>query len=275
MERTLSVLRDYRGVMDAADVERVRLVATSAVRDATNAETFMGAAAQITGVRPEVLSGQDEGLLSFYGATAHLPPEVARNGSLLVVDIGGGSTELTIGPVLGSDRPVAPNTLTVATRSLDIGCVRVTERFLRHDPPQPDELTTARAFVSEEVAGARDALPPLPPSGLLVGLAGTVSTLAALSGGVVEYDRARIHHALLGRDEVERWVETLSSETASQRLVRAGMVRGREDVIVGGVLILAAVMETFGCERCLVSEDDILDGLAATLLRSVPSPGDA
>jgi exopolyphosphatase / guanosine-5'-triphosphate,3'-diphosphate pyrophosphatase len=266
VERTLSVLREYRSIMDSLAVVRARVVATSAVRDASNAEAFMGPAALITGVMPEVLSGDEEGLLSFRGATSHLPPEVQRRGSVLVVDIGGGSTELTIGTIREDPSPEDPGRRALATRSLDIGCVRVSERFLRHDPPRPDELAAARAFVSEQVISARDVLPSVPPSGVLVGLAGTVSTIASLAGGIAVYDRARIHHAVLWRDEVERWVTVLSSETSRERLARPGMVEGREDVIVGGVLILAVVMEAFDCERCLVSEDDILDGLAATLL---------
>jgi exopolyphosphatase/guanosine-5'-triphosphate,3'-diphosphate pyrophosphatase len=154
----------------------------------------------------------------------------------------------------------------VSTRSLDIGCVRVSERFLRHDPPRRGELAQARQMVEREVVAVRDMLPALGPDSLLVGLAGTVSTLASLEYTLTRYERDRIHHAVLGRAVVEHWLEVLAAEPASDRLVRPGMVQGREDVIVGGVLILAVVMEQFACGRCLVSEDDILDGLAATLL---------
>jgi exopolyphosphatase/guanosine-5'-triphosphate,3'-diphosphate pyrophosphatase len=127
-------------------------------------------------------------------------------------------------------------------------------------------VATARAYVSAQVVAARDALPDLPPDPLLVGLAGTVSTLASLSFGLTEYDRTRVHHAILERAAIEQWVRVLASEEAAARLRRRGMVPGREDVILAGVVILAVVMEVFACQRCLVSEDDILDGLTQTLL---------
>jgi exopolyphosphatase/guanosine-5'-triphosphate,3'-diphosphate pyrophosphatase len=265
--RTVAVLEDYRRLMDEHGVSRVRVVATSAARDAENAEDFMAAAERVIGVRPEVLTGSEEGRLSFLGATAHLPPMVSVSEPLLVTDIGGGSTELSIGrPVTsGVSRP------DVATRSLDIGCVRVSERFLRHDPPRGDEMEEARKYVESEIVRARDELPPLAPDGTLIGLAGTVSTLASLELGLDTYDRQKIHHATVTRDTVGAWLERLAGRAAVDRMAYAGMVEGRQDVIVGGVLILAVVMAAFGCARCLVSEDDILDGLAAVLLgRSAP-----
>ena len=266
VERTLSTLRDYRRIMDDAGVVRARVVATSAVRDAVNGDEFLRDVATVTGVRPELLSGNEEGLLSYKGATAHLPAGRASEGSVLVVDIGGGSTEFAVGPAPRRGRSVTEPLKLVTTHSLDIGCVRVTERFLLHDPPRLDEVATARSCVSAQVVAARDALPVVPPNPLLVGLAGTVSTLASLSGGLTEYDRARVHHAVLERAVIERWARVLASEDAATRLRRPGMVPGREDVIVGGVLILAVVMEVFECQRCLVSEDDILDGLTQKLL---------
>jgi exopolyphosphatase/guanosine-5'-triphosphate,3'-diphosphate pyrophosphatase len=263
IERTLSVLHEYRRSLDAHAVTRARVVATSAARDAVNAGTFMAAAAEIMGVPPEILAGEEEGRLSFAGATAHLEPEVTGEGPVLVVDIGGGSTELVIGHVRGAGTAAVPE---VSIRSLDIGCVRVTERFLVHDPPSPVDVARARGALGELVTSARDGLPRLAPDSLLVGLAGTVSTLASLEQGVAVYDRGRIHHAQLSRDDVERWLHVLASEDSRARLARPGMAEGREDVIVGGVLILAVVMEVFGRDLCLVSEDDILDGLAADLL---------
>jgi exopolyphosphatase/guanosine-5'-triphosphate,3'-diphosphate pyrophosphatase len=260
VERTVSVLADYRTLMDRHDVGRARLVATSAVRDAENADAFLSAAADATGVVPEVLSGLEEGRLSFAGATAGLAGAGvdAGTGPVLVVDIGGGSTELAGGPVGG--RPDE-----VAAVSLDMGCVRLSERFLRHDPPPADELAAARAFVDGLLAEARAALPALEPGGLLVGLAGTVSTIASLAQGLGDYDRDRIHHVELSRSAVAGWLAALAADDRAGRLARPGMVAGREDVIVGGALILDAVMDDFGRERCLVSEDDILDGLVASL----------
>jgi exopolyphosphatase / guanosine-5'-triphosphate,3'-diphosphate pyrophosphatase len=229
----------------------------------------MSEVASITGVRPEVLSGDEEARLSFAGATAHVPASMIGSGPVLVVDIGGGSTELAVGPALGRGAIEAAE---IVTRSLDIGCVRVSERFLP-DPPSRADMARARASVKEEVTGAMEGLPPLGPDSILVGLAGTVSTLASLERGITVYDRARIHHAVLAQDDVERWLDVLSAEDARARLAHPGMVEGREDVIVGGVLILATIMESFGRETCLVSEDDILDGLAAELLASAPFTG--
>jgi exopolyphosphatase/guanosine-5'-triphosphate,3'-diphosphate pyrophosphatase len=155
--------------------------------------------------------------------------------------------------------------LAVAAISLDIGCVRLTERFFHHDPPRPAELDEAGAVVRAEVERARRELPPLSAASILIGLAGTVSTLAALDQELARYDRNRIHHAVLGREQVERWLARLSGEDRQARLGRPGMVEGRADVIVGGVVVLAAVMAGFERSSCLVSEDDILDGLAASL----------
>ncbi len=269
IERTLEVLRRYRAAMDAHAVSLVRVAATSAVRDADNAGEFMARVAEITGVRPEVLSGDEEGRLSFAGATADLPPALVGAGPVLVADIGGGSTELAV----GRPSPRRPAVDAVAIRSLDIGCVRVSERWLRGDPPSGGDLAAARSAVGAQIGNARAELPALVPDSLLVGLAGTVSTLACLQLGLRTYDRALVHHAVLEREDVEAWLRVLAAETAGDRLARAGMTPGREDVIVGGVLVLASVMEEFGRARCLVSEDDILDGLAGSLLRPAQRNG--
>ena len=184
---------------------------------------------------------------------------------MLVVDIGGGSTELVVGELgRGGSRPEPPSP--VAAVSLDIGCVRVSERFFHDDPPRPEELAEARRTVEALVLGARDALPALVDGGLLIGLAGTVSTIAALDLRLRDYERSALHHAVLGRRDVARWLGTLATEDSGARLARPGMVEGRADVIVGGVLILDVVMDGFDRDECLVSEDDILDGLAASLL---------
>lgn len=256
VDRTLRVLEEYRATMDEAKVEAARMAATSAVRDAENGHEFLEAAGRILGVPAELLAGTEEGTLSFLGATSDLP---AGSGHVVVVDIGGGSTELIVGTGAAAPSGVI---------SLDIGCVRLTERFLRHDPPTAGELGEARREIDRQLETAVDAVPPLgalPPGSRLVGLAGTVSTLAMLDQGLAEYDWGRVHHAVLRRDAVRRWADTLAAEPASARSGRPGMVPGREDVIVGGVLVLDEVMERFGFGRCLVSERDILDGLAASL----------
>ena len=266
--RTVAVLGEYRRLMDRYGVVRARLVATSAARDATNAEEFLSAAADATGLVPELLSGRDEGELSFAGATAHVPADVVGPGPVLVVDIGGGSTELVagampVGPSLTG--PGGPESAAVSAVSMDVGCVRVTERFLLHDPPLSSELERARAAVDADLDAARRGLPSLMPGGLLIGLAGTVSTLAALDQGLASYERAAVHHAVLPRAAVIGWLRRLAGEDSRSRLARPGMVPGRADVIVGGVLILDAVMAAFDRASCLVSEDDILDGLVASL----------
>jgi exopolyphosphatase/guanosine-5'-triphosphate,3'-diphosphate pyrophosphatase len=259
--RTTSVLRQYRDIMDRLSVTRVRAVATSATRDAVNVEQFMVAATEALAARPEVLTGLEEGRLSFRGATAHLPAMPVESEPTLVVDIGGGSTEVIVGHPRGSD---------VTAVSLDIGCVRVSERFFLHDPPSPEELTRARGFVEEGVIGAQRALPQTDPHGVVVGLAGTVSTVASLERAVGTYDRDLLHHTPLSCSAVGDWLDTLADESSAERSQRPGVDAGRADVIVGGVLILAVVMDVFGCDVCLYSEDDILDGLAAELLASAP-----
>jgi exopolyphosphatase/guanosine-5'-triphosphate,3'-diphosphate pyrophosphatase len=264
MARTVAVLGDYRTLMDSHGVVRARLVATSAARDAVNADEFFGAAEEVTGVRPELLTGLEEGRLSFAGATASLPSDARGTAPVLVVDIGGGSTELVAG-VLPFDPAPGATDRRVSAVSLDIGCVRLTERFFHHDPPLPGELSDATAVVAAAVERARRELPLLQRASMLIGLAGTVSTLAALDLELAHYERDRIHHAVLSRDQVDGWLERLATEDRRARLGRPGMVEGRADVIVGGVLVLAAVMAGFERSSCLVSEDDILDGLVASL----------
>jgi len=251
--RTLDVLAEYRLEMDRHHVGRARLVATSAVRDADNGDEFLRAASRVIGVPAELLDGGAEGALAFAGATASL--EVPSS-DVAIIDIGGGSTELVTG--VGEIEAI----------SLDLGCVRLTERYLHHDPPTRDELDAASRFVRTELDRAALALPRLSEPGLtLVGLAGTVSTLGALTLGLSDYDRDKIHHSVLGAADVAEWCDRLAAETAVERGRRPAIAAGREDVIVGGVLVLRDAMARFGFDRCLVSEADILDGIAAGLAR--------
>ena len=255
MSRTLDVLSEFRRTMDDLGVEKGRLVATSAVRDAVNGDQFLRDASEVTGFPAELLSGDEEGRTAYAGAVIGLPPAA---GDDVVVDIGGGSTEL----VHARDEHVA-------AVSLDIGCVRLTERYLQSDPPTPEELAAAGATIAGELDRACREVPDLArlaPSSRLLGLAGTVSTLSVLQQGLMNYDRARVHRSVLARQEVDGWLETLANEPASARGRRPGMDRGREDVIVGGVLVLSGVMGRFGFDECLVSESDILDGLVASVL---------
>ncbi|MGH8979704.1 MAG: DUF501 domain-containing protein [Acidimicrobiales bacterium] len=256
IERTVAVLREYKEVIDAHGVTRVRMAATSAVRDAKNGRDFLDAAREAVGVPAELLSGEEEGTLAYRGATAGL---AASRGDDVVVDIGGGSTELIV-----AARPAGK----LGVVSLDIGCVRLTERCLRHDPPLEAELSEAAAVVDEHLARAVDVVPALgalAPGSRLIGLAGTVSTLSMLDQGLATYSWGKVHHALLARDAVEHWCAALAAEPAAARSVRPGMVPGREDVIVAGAIVLSAVMRRFGLDGCLVSESDILDGLVAAL----------
>jgi exopolyphosphatase/guanosine-5'-triphosphate,3'-diphosphate pyrophosphatase len=257
IERCVSVLREFRQAMDRLGVDRGRLVATSAARDASNGRDFLDAAGQAIGIRPELLAGTEEARLSMAGAVAELKP---ADGPFLVLDIGGGSTELVSGT--GMDDPQ------LTAVSLQLGCVRLTERFLPSDPPTPDELAEAESMIAKLLDGAIAEHPRFLAAHRLVGLAGTVTTLASLQLGLETYDRDRIHHAVLTAGEVYDWYRVLASEPCAARLTRTGMVPGRQDVIVGGAMILAAVMTRFGLDECLVSEADILDGLVASLLVS-------
>jgi exopolyphosphatase/guanosine-5'-triphosphate,3'-diphosphate pyrophosphatase len=255
--RCTAVLAEFRLVMDDLGVGRGRLVATSAARDAANGPTFLQEAGEATGLVPELLTGIDEGRLSLAGAVADLDPS---EGPFLVLDIGGGSTELVTG-----DGPDDPDLDAV---SLQLGCVRLSERFLTDDPPTPAQLAAARAEADAQLENAVAAHPSFSTANRLVGLAGTVSTLASVHQGLTVYDRDLVHHTVLTVDDVRRWAHTLGAETVEDRLARPGMVPGRQDVIVGGALILDAVMERMGFVECLVSEADILDGLVASQLRA-------
>jgi exopolyphosphatase/guanosine-5'-triphosphate,3'-diphosphate pyrophosphatase len=254
VERTLTVLREYREVMDRHGVERVRITATSAARDADNRDEFMSAAEEVVGARPELLSGEDEARLSFLGATAELDP---AEGPFLVVDIGGGSTEFAVG-----------TTEPEGVISLDMGCVRLTEKYLHHDPPAPEELSQAISVVRDYLDDVAREVPLSLEARLLVGLAGTITTVAAVEMGLPEYDRERVHHFRLTRAAAEDVFRTLATETRDQRVHNPGLEEARADVIVGGTAILVAIMRMFEHDECLVSEADILDGLVRSLLEA-------
>lgn len=256
IERTVSALASYRAAMDELGVDRARLIATSAARDAMNYTQFVEAVQRTTGIAVEILDGEEEGSLAFAGATSEL---AHGSGPFLVLDIGGGSTELVVGD--GSPSGVV---------SLNMGCVRLTERFLHHDPPSLSELESAASEVERQldVAGSKLHLGTADRGSLaLVGLAGTVSTLASLHQGLVTYDRDRVHHSVLTIDTVARLLGELSAQDLTTRRALRGMDPARADVIVGGAMILAAAMRKFGLGECLVSEADILDGLVSSIVR--------
>lgn len=264
IERTLAVLGRYREVMDRLGVGRLRMTATSAARDAANREDFFGPAAELVGVRPELLSGEEEGCLSFAGATAELVAAGER-GPWLVVDIGGGSTELAFGPGAGG----AP----AQVRSIDVGCVRLSERFLTCDPPRPDQLAAAGAEVGRLIEAAIAEQPGLAGGGELVGLAGTVACLAGVDQGLEVYDRARLHHYRLRRERVEAMLARLAATDSAGRRAIPGVEEGRADVIVGGTIVLVELMRRLGYDECLTSEADILDGLVLSTASRPGGPG--
>ncbi len=253
IERTVAVLREYRVAMDEHGVGPVRMTATSAARDAANRDLFFAAAEHAVGVRPELLGGHEEGRLSFRGATAELDPS---GGPYLVVDIGGGSTEFAVGAAGAEPDGVV---------SLDIGCVRLTEKFFHHDPPTAVELSQALSVVRDYLDDVARDVPGSVDARQLVGLAGTVTTVAAIEQGLAEYDRDRIHHFTLTHHAVEDVFRTLATESRADRIHNPGLEPARADVIVAGTAILAGIMRYFERPTCLVSEADILDGLVLSL----------
>ncbi|HEX8581246.1 MAG TPA: Ppx/GppA phosphatase family protein [Acidimicrobiales bacterium] len=253
VDRTVAVLREYREVMDRHAVRSVRMTATSAARDAANRDVFFDAAEEAVGARPELLTGDEEGRLSFVGATAGLDP---ADGPFLVVDIGGGSTELAVG-----------TTECEGVVSIDVGCVRLTEQYVHGDPPRPEELSAAISVTEAWLEDVARDVPATREANRLVGLAGTVTTVAAVEIGLPEYDREVIHHFTLTRAAAEDVFRTLATEPRADRVHNPGLEEARADVIVAGCCILVAVFRFFGFDELLVSEADILDGL---VLSQVP-----
>jgi exopolyphosphatase/guanosine-5'-triphosphate,3'-diphosphate pyrophosphatase len=253
LARTLRVLRSYRQIIGDASASAVRMVATSATRDAANAGEFVTGVRDILAIEPEVLSGVDEARLSFTGATAELTGEAA--GPYLVTDIGGGSTEFVLGD---------PGSMTAAV-SVNIGCVRMTERHLRHDPPGQDEIAAARADIDDALDMVAGKI-PVAAARTLVGLAGSVTTVAALVLGLDSYQAERLHHSRVSAAAVREVTASLLAQTRAERQRLGVMHPGRVDVLGGGGLVLTRIMERFGFGEVLVSEHDILDGLAWSLV---------
>jgi exopolyphosphatase/guanosine-5'-triphosphate,3'-diphosphate pyrophosphatase len=254
LERTFAACRQYAAELDAAGDPPLRFVATSASRDASNRADFIAGVRAILGVEPEVISGQEEGALSFAGAVRGLPADA--RGPFLVVDIGGGSTEFVRGDTGPTHRT-----------SVDIGCVRMTERHLAGDPPSPQQVAAAVADIDAAIARA-GAVVPLAGAGTLVGLAGTVTTVAALALGLDRYDAGRIHHSRVAAADVHRISDELLAMTTAQRAALPVMVPGREDVIAAGALVLRRIVAASGADEVLVSEHDILDGVVWALAES-------
>ncbi|WP_369131786.1 exopolyphosphatase [Modestobacter sp. I12A-02662] len=262
IERTRAVLAEY--VQQARDLgaERVRMVATSATRDAANRADFEEMVLATLGGLPDVVTGVEEAELSYLGATASLAAAARAHGSpaprppFLVVDIGGGSTEFVLGDAGGVR----------AASSVDVGCVRLTERRLHGDPPLPAEVRAAEADIRAGLDLVR-AVVPVEQAASLVGLAGSVTTVAAIALELPAYDPEAIHGSRIRVDAVRAVTAALLTDTRARRAAYAVMHPGRVDVIGAGALVLREIMDGFGLDEVVVSEHDILDGIALRLAR--------
>ncbi|WP_432001531.1 exopolyphosphatase [Streptomyces sioyaensis] len=255
LERTFAACREYAAVIKGLGAEQVRFVATSASRDAENREDFVSGVVGILGVEPEVITGDQEAEFSYTGATKELSGRTDLAQPFLVVDIGGGSTEFVLGD--GAVR---------AARSVDVGCVRMTERHLVHegaisDPPTDGQIAAIKADVAAALDRAEETV-PLREAATLVGLAGSVTTVAAIALGLKQYDSEAIHHSRLSLAQVREITGRLLSSTHAERAAIPVMHPGRVDVIAAGALVLLSIMERTGAQEVVVSEHDILDGIA-------------
>ncbi len=276
LDRTLRALAGYAAILEDLSVTAVRMVATSATRDAANSSDFVRGVTSVLGQPPEVLSGQEEAQLSFTGATAELAgragqpepdqPEpdqpVPAGPPYLVVDIGGGSTEFVLGEGLAAGAPVPD--AGISAISVDIGCVRMTERHLRSDPPSGAQIAAAAADIDAALDLVAAGV-PVQKAQTLVGLAGSVTTVAGLALGLAAYDPDRIHHSRISAGDVSAQAAQLLQQARAERARLGVMHPGRVDVIGGGAMILDRLMQRFGFTEVLVSEHDILDGIAWSL----------
>jgi len=254
MKRTLAAVAEFLAVCGEFGVEKVTVAGTSALRDASNSDEFLSGVAKLAAVEPIVLAGEQEARLSFSGATAAL-----ADGVYVVCDIGGGSTEL-VGGAKGS-----PEHLQAV--SLNLGAVRLTERYLLSDPPAAEEMLGMEAAILSELAGADWVVPR--EKAQLVGLAGSVTTLAAMYLGLESYDPEQTHEMVLPRDAVESLYLDLARTTSKQRSAIPGLVEGRADIIVAGTSILAKAMARWSFGHLIVSERDILDGLVLEIIGEI------
>lgn len=261
LERTRVALADYAELLAAHGVPRVRMVATSAARDAANRAAFFTMTAEVLGAAvpgavAEVISGQEEAELSFRGAVGEF---YSADGPFMIVDLGGGSTEIVLGDVTEG---------VSASFSADIGCVRLTERCLHSDPPSPAEVADARRVVRERIDAALRVV-PVERARTWVGLAGTMTTLSALAQQLTAYDPAAIHLSRVRFGDLLAVCDRLITATRSQRAALGPMHSGRADVIGGGAIVvqeLAHVLrDRAGIEELVVSEHDILDGIALSI----------
>jgi exopolyphosphatase / guanosine-5'-triphosphate,3'-diphosphate pyrophosphatase len=260
LARTRAALADYTAIAVRKGVERARMVATSATRDARNRDEFFEMTKAVLGVPAEVITGDEEARLSFTGAVGDLDP---ADGPFLVADVGGGSTELVLGTWDGRKADVT------AARSVDVGCVRLTERALPTDPPPPAEVDAAVALAESILAPAFEAI-PLETARTFIGVAGTVTTLSAIHQDLPAYDSEQIHLSRVPLAAIESTTADLLAMPREQRAAIPSMHPGRVDVIGGGALVVRTLARTLaaraGITELIASEHDILDGIALSLL---------
>jgi exopolyphosphatase/guanosine-5'-triphosphate,3'-diphosphate pyrophosphatase len=254
VRRTLEVLRGVRAELDHLGVGPVDAVGTAAVRRAEDRDAFFDDVAGVLGVRPRVLDGDEEARASFAGAVAGLDGPLGE--PVLVVDLGGGSTELARGAGDGD----------LVTRSLPVGCVTLTEAELHADPPRPEELTNAIGHVTALLDDVLREEPALAEPATLVGVGGTITTVAAVEIGLAVYDRAAVDGFVLTRDAAEDVFRTLATERLADRIHNPGLQAARADVIVGGCCILVALLRRLRRDHLVVRDADLLDALAHRLL---------
>ncbi len=252
MQRVISCLADYRQVLDTYASYALRVVASSACRDASNRQEFFTRVEKTIGVQPELLSGQDEGRLAYRGCVSNLVLDPVGH---LIIDIGGGSTEIMLG-----------TTQLDIARSIDVGAVRITERHLRRDPPAPEELLNAIGEVQDLFEDLLREVPEMARAPQIIGTAGTIVTVAAVEIGQRVFDPAGLHAFRLTRSAIEDVFRTLATESLSDRTHNPGLPRDRADVIVGGCCVLVALMRSLDADEMIVSAYNILDGVCAELL---------
>ncbi|GAB3871075.1 Ppx/GppA phosphatase family protein [Kibdelosporangium lantanae] len=257
LERTRVALADYAAILRRKGAESVRMVATSATRDARNRDDFFGMTTSILGAPAEVISGDEEATLSFTGAVGDLDPD---DGPFLVVDVGGGSTELVLGTWDGVK--ATPR----AARSTDIGCVRITERCLRDDPPTPEQVVAATDLAEQVLAQAFDVV-PVAEAKTWIGVAGTATTIGAIALDLPAYDSDAIHLSRVGKDRIHEISQRLLSLNHDERAAIPVIHPGRVDVIGGGSLIFEVLAKHLrNIDELVISEHDILDGIALSQL---------
>jgi exopolyphosphatase/guanosine-5'-triphosphate,3'-diphosphate pyrophosphatase len=250
--RTLVAVDKFAAEIAKRGVEKIRFCATSATRDATNRHLFVDGVRERLGIEPEVISGDEEAALSFAGAIQDLDPS---NGPFLVVDIGGGSTEFVFG-----------TSSVEAARSVNIGCVRMSERHFANDPASAEQVELARTDIQEAIAIAAAEV-PIKQAKTLVAVAGTATTVAAAALELDEYDRYAIHLARISAAQTHDASDMFLTSNREQRLALGYMHPGRVDVIAAGSLVLSEIMKATGATEFVASESDILDGMARSLVK--------